>query len=389
MASSHAHASISDNVRTRNYLATELTITRVRWFIIAFLFSYLNVLKIPGYPLGLFNGLLAVAALYNLGIMIAVRKAWRYSVGLMLLSLGCDLTAVSIGVYFTDGIHSPLLFLWYLTLFKTGARFGFTRSLLIQVPLGLYYLYLFHRHPGISGIESASRLVFGLCSISAAALYGALFSREEQYTVKQLCDVHREAITDRLTGLYNYAYFLGELKREEARAGRSGSALALALFDIDHFKQVNDRYGHEKGNEVLRGVAEIIWSSARATDIVARYGGEEFVVLMPDSKGAEFEAAERIRQRVEEAAFTDSDGASFKITISAGVCSFPRQAVSMLELLDKADKGLYAAKHGGRNRTKRYDEDSAEPFRGFEYQPRSVKNNVVPFERVRHLSRTT
>jgi len=356
----HAHGSISDDVRSKNYLETELAITKARWFVIAFLFLYLNTLPFPGYPVGLFNGLLIVAILYNLGISIAVKKAWRFSVKLTLLSLYCDLTAVSAGVYFTGGAESPFLFIWYLTLFKFGARFGFVRSLLIQVPLGLFYIYLFYRDPGIVSVESANRLAVGLFAISAAALYGALFCREEQYTVERLSVVHKEAITDRLTGLYNYAYFLDALKREEARARRSGSDLALAIFDIDHFKQVNDRYGHEKGNVLLKSVADIIRSSARTTDLVARYGGEEFVVLMPDSKGAEMEAAERIRQKVEEAEFSGIAGGPLKITISAGVCSYPHEAASTTELLDKTDKGLYLAKNGGRNRTQRYAEISLE-----------------------------
>lgn len=335
----------------RNYLATEMTLTKARWFVIAFMVLYLNILRYPGWPIGLFNGLLAVASLYNLGISIAVRRARFFSVTLTFLFLYCDLVAVSVGVYYTGGTQSPLLFVWYLTLFVSGVRFGYARSLLIQVPLALFYAWLLYVDTGIIDLESVNRLVFGLFSIAAVALYGALFSREEQYTVKRLNDVHQEAITDRLTGLYNYAYFLDELKREEARSRRTGSSFALAIFDLDHFKKVNDTFGHEKGNVLLKGVADIFKTSARTMDLVARYGGEEFVVLMPDSKGAEMEAAERIRKKVEEAAFTGVAEGPFRITISAGVCSYPREAKSVTELLDKADKGLYTAKNTGRNRT--------------------------------------
>ncbi len=343
-------SSISDDVRNRNYLVTEATIATGRWFVIAFLFLYINILKLPGWPVGLFNLLILVAALYNLGITLAVRRTEVFSVKLTLLFLYCDMTAVSVGLYFTGGSQSPFLFLWYLTLFTSGVRFGYLRSLAVQVPLALFYTWMLQREMGIRDLESINRLVFGLFAIAAAALYGALFSREERYTFKRLSDVHREAITDRLTGLYNYAYFLEALKREKDRADRSGGHFSLAIFDLDHFKGVNDTYGHEKGNQLLRAVANILKASSRKVDTVARYGGEEFMVLMPDSNGSEMEVAERIRTQIENAEFPGIAEGPLKITISAGICSYPKEASTVMELLDRADQGLYRAKNSGRNR---------------------------------------
>jgi diguanylate cyclase (GGDEF)-like protein len=163
--------------------------------------------------------------------------------------------------------------------------------------------------------------------------------------------LHEGSITDRLTGLNNYAHFMDELKKEEARARRSNSNFGLILFDLDLFKKVNDTYGHEKGNLLLRAVSDILKANARQMDTVARYGGEEFTVLMPDSNGAEREMAERIREKIESTEFTGIADTPLRITISGGVCTYPRDAQSVNELLDKADKGLYMAKIGGRNKT--------------------------------------
>ena len=181
-------------------------------------------------------------------------------------------------------------------------------------------------------------------------MYGAIFSREEKYTHRLMSEFHRDAITDRLTGLYNYAHFIDELKKEQFRADRNGSHFSLIIYDLDFFKQVNDTYGHEKGNLLLQGVANILKINARRMDTVARYGGEEFVILMPDSDGAEHEVAERVRKRVEEAEFAGVADKPLKITISGGVCTYPQHALSIYELLDKADKGLYTAKNTGRNK---------------------------------------
>ena len=167
--------------------------------------------------------------------------------------------------------------------------------------------------------------------------------------------LHEGSITDRLTGLNNYAHFMDELKKEEARARRSKSNFGVILFDLDQFKKVNDTYGHEKGNLLLRAVSDILKTNARQMDTVARYGGEEFAMLMPDSNGAERDKAERIRKKIESTEFTGIADTPLRITISGGVCTYPRDAQSVNELLEKADKGLYMAKNNGRNKTCYYE----------------------------------
>jgi diguanylate cyclase (GGDEF)-like protein len=263
-----------------------------------------------------------------------------------------DMIAVAVGLFYTGGVTSPFLFIWYLTLFATGIRFGFKQSLLLLVPMAAFYAYLVHRDMGFTGPNPVNRLLLGLSSLVGASLYGTIYSQGERYTMKVMADFRLAAIMDNLTGLYNYAFFMDRLKHEQFRADRANSHFSVIIFDLDRFKQVNDTYGHEKGNVLLKAVAGILTMNARGMDTVARYGGEEFVVLMPDSKGAEHEMAERIRKKVEETEFNGIAEGPLRITISGGLCTYPNDAKTGVDVLVKADKALYAAKTGGRNRTR-------------------------------------
>lgn len=155
---------------------------------------------------------------------------------------------------------------------------------------------------------------------------------------------------DSLTGLGNQQYLRHRLSQEFTRAARYGRDLSLLFLDIDHFKVINDTYGHELGNAVLVKVSSIIQDSIRKTDIAARYGGEEFVVVLPETpaQGAVV-AAERIRDSVAHGA---SLGRHFgRVTVSVGVSYYPDSAASAEDLLCGADSAMYQAKRGGRNRT--------------------------------------
>ncbi|HVM32953.1 MAG TPA: diguanylate cyclase [bacterium] len=159
------------------------------------------------------------------------------------------------------------------------------------------------------------------------------------------------AITDRLTGLYNFGYFLDRLKEERIRADRYHRLLSLILLDIDHFKKYNDTNGHPAGNEVLKRIAAILKEEAREVDIVARYGGEEMVIILPEtSRRSAHELAERIRARIEQSLFPRMETQPLRrITVSAGVATFPVDAATEDDLIKKADKSLYQAKSKGRN----------------------------------------
>jgi diguanylate cyclase (GGDEF)-like protein len=163
--------------------------------------------------------------------------------------------------------------------------------------------------------------------------------------------LEEQATTDGLTGLVNHRTFQERFSTMLGRADRHELAVSMLLTDIDHFKKINDTYGHPTGDEVLRRVAAILKASARKIDIVARYGGEEFALVLEgtDRAGAR-QLAERIRQEVEAQSFPSSKGA-FGATLSIGVSSYPDDSREKPELIARADQALYSAKHGGRNRT--------------------------------------
>jgi len=167
----------------------------------------------------------------------------------------------------------------------------------------------------------------------------------------------RQGLTDTLTAVNNRRFFDQRLKEELERAARDGIQLTCLLLDVDFFKRVNDSYGHQVGDQVLREVAGLIRAQLRGSDVLSRYGGEEFAALLSRSGTAEAgEVAERIRHSVETHTFTVDDGQTFRVTISIGVATYNPQASTVTEkmpggvLVGHADRALYAAKSAGRNK---------------------------------------
>ena len=159
------------------------------------------------------------------------------------------------------------------------------------------------------------------------------------------------ALTDQLTGLYNRNYLMTHLSGLMQRTLTSGKALALAMINVDTFKQVNDTHGHAAGDEVLAELAQRMTHYTRNFDTVARFGGEEFVVVMPDiTPELAMLVAERLRLRIAETQFRLKAGIALPITISVGVALSRHQADRSEDLLSRADRALYAAKRQGRNR---------------------------------------
>jgi diguanylate cyclase (GGDEF)-like protein len=175
-------------------------------------------------------------------------------------------------------------------------------------------------------------------SAALALENAALHKRTEELT-----------IIDDLTGAFNYRYFAQKLQEEKRRAARYSMPLSLIMVDIDWFKKLNDSYGHETGNFVLRQLSYIIKQCIRDVDIFVRYGGEEFAIILPQTPQNEaLIIGERIRFQVEKEIFMTEKG-RIKITVSVGLSSFPENGKSEEELVSIADQALYHAKGEGRN----------------------------------------
>jgi diguanylate cyclase (GGDEF)-like protein len=150
---------------------------------------------------------------------------------------------------------------------------------------------------------------------------------------------------DELTGLYSRDVFNVVLKTETEKAKRKNTPLCLMMIDIDDFKLVNDKFGHQAGDKVLAKIGRIINSSIRDMDCAARYGGEEFAIIMPDTKIQDaYEAAQRIRKRIMGKHFSD-----FNVTVSIGLTCSEKTTMTPKEIIKAADEGLYQSKENGKN----------------------------------------
>ena len=188
-------------------------------------------------------------------------------------------------------------------------------------------------------VESRGRSSEGDRSQTLAAMLRAAAIRFSRAEV--------EAITDGLTGLYNHRYLHERLEEEIERCGHRGDELSVLFCDCDHFKEYNDLHGHKAGDAALARIARIFEANSRRTDLAARYGGEEFVLALvdTDAEGARI-VAETLRREIEEV----SGRQGRPLTVSIGIASFPGDAGTRDELLDKADWAMYAAKRAGRDR---------------------------------------
>jgi diguanylate cyclase (GGDEF)-like protein len=177
------------------------------------------------------------------------------------------------------------------------------------------------------------------------------FAHQDLMDERYAQSMYESKTRDALTEAYNKAYFLEAIDREISYAQRHGQTLCLIMFDIDHFKKVNDTYGHQAGDLVLKLVSRAVHRVVRREDIFARYGGEEFAVLLRNTKAEKaFILAERIRRVIEKLEVVH-DGRRIPITISLGISNTAKNLQNPDAVIEAADEQLYRAKHAGRNRT--------------------------------------
>ena len=201
-------------------------------------------------------------------------------------------------------------------------------------------IQLFSRNPGAFTRDDAQLL--WITSLIAENLLSREYANEGLIAF---------AFTDFLTGLKTRGYFEQQLELEIKRTERKKTQFALLMVDIDHFKQLNDHYGHHVGDQVLRDVAAMLMKDMREVDTVARYGGEEFVLILPETgEAGAMLVAQRLRRAIEQARFfAGSPNALEHLTISIGISIFDTDAQFKRELIEAADAALYAAKTSGRN----------------------------------------
>lgn len=219
-------------------------------------------------------------------------------------------------------------------------------SLFVTAWLGNFFV-LYHSFVAPASAPATRQAFLGTSLLFATGLLLGRIQRRNRDTQRELA---ASTLFDRLTGLYNYGTFVDYLHNEVTKVDRYGGELCLLMLDLDHFKDFNDRHGHEAGNELLRRLGDTLHSHVREADLAARYGGEEFAVLIRGDESQGYELAERLRHAVEAASITVHGSPAASTTISVGVAAYPSSTANESELIEAADAALYESKQRGRNR---------------------------------------
>jgi two-component system cell cycle response regulator len=261
--------------------------------------------------------------------------------------LACGTILVSTGVYFSQSTNSVYALLYVWVGFQAAYFLSNRHAALHLGGLAVAYALALASVPGA---DRAQRWLLLCGVVMVISLMVAVLRERVNRLIARLADAAR---TDALTGLLNRRGFQELMEVEIERALRSSRPLAILVGDLDHFKHLNDRYGHAAGDLALRRFAEIATLASRRIDAVARIGGEEFALLLPDTEQhAAYLLAERLRRSVKEPSVTDQGEMP---TVSFGVASFPTHAPDAEALMHAADQALYAAKAMGRDRSVIYN----------------------------------
>ena len=366
-----------DVLALRHMFAKNHFLIRIRWiyplFIMAFFLAYLFLTRrsliTPLDALLVFLLPVIVNFLFWLDLRGKEKRgdrppAYDELARLASLQLDFDLVTLSLTVFFSGGLASPIIAMIIVYVMISTFLVDYGKALRYTLAAMVLLLAVAVLQEGTRFFASSqvmSLLAFYFMFIFSYSISGYLSKNlhSNEDLLRDLLRQTRElSISDGLTGLYNQMHFFELLDRETKKSQRHGLNYSLIIFDVDHFKNFNDSNGHLRGSETLRGVAAVMRSKFRSTDLLAKYGGDEFVIILPqtDKVGA-YLAAERLREGIEKQQFPGAETQpQKKITISIGLASYPEHGLSDEEILNRADKSLYFAKESGRNRTVIYNE---------------------------------
>jgi diguanylate cyclase (GGDEF)-like protein len=328
------------------------TVAEIEWLLLILVLVYL----VFGWPLPDAEPALSAAMFFFAAFVMSFRYAnfyraeTRWKIAVETLAMVVFITWV---LWFTGGLASPLVNAYLLVVVTSALTLGKAMTLAEVALIGSCYLFLDWQ---VGGKDMARLAYWGnyaaqLAPVMLVAYITTMFSADIRY------GLHRAKLlseTDELTGIFNMRGFVVLANRLFAQAQRYERSASFLMVDSDNLKQVNDQHGHESGNGLLKHLVKAMQAQLRFTDVAARYGGDEFVVMLPDTplRGA-LEVAERIRLAIEETPFAAEAG-RVPCTVSIGVASYPEDGRSMDALLARADRALYLAKEGGRNRVAAY-----------------------------------
>lgn len=314
---------------------------------------------------GIYSGILGVILMINtVPVVDGVIIDFRY-VPILLSALYCGylpsiISSIIIGVFrflfFGVSLSSIIGLICALIL---GFGFGFIYSLKVSRRIkffyGMFIVSLVSIVSLVIILKDLLLILISLILIIGGYLIVSYFSiKYTDYiieTIEMYQKLKKEATKDYLTGLNNVRQFNDSFKKFSNLAIRKGEELSILLIDVDFFKSINDTYGHDAGDIILKGIARIFIDTCRDYDVISRMGGEEFSILLLNcSSFKAFKIAERIRNKAENTDFYISDNKAIKITISVGISSYPELTSETENLLKDADIALYKAKNSGRNK---------------------------------------
>ena len=252
-------------------------------------------------------------------------------------------------LYHTGRLESPLANLYLLTIVTSALTLGKLVTLLEMALIAACYIFLGYSSTDDSlfWITNAGDFMSQLAPMLLVAYITTMLSADIRTALSRIKIISE---TDELTGIYNVRAFTSLAGRAHKQSIRYGHVYSIVMIDSDNLKAVNDTYGHEAGNRLLRLTVTCVQQGLRETDVFARYGGDEFVVLLPQTKpdGA-FEVAERIRKTIAGMPL-DTQGKQVPTTVSIGIASFPAHGEELAVIMSRADQAMYMSKQRGRNR---------------------------------------
>lgn len=314
---------------------------------------------------GIYSAILGVILMINtVPVTDEVIIDFRY-VPILLSGLYCGylpsiISSIIIGIFrfLFFGVSTSSI-IGLISALVIGIGFGFISSLKVSKRNKYIYCMIIVSMVFIASLaivlEDLILIFKSLIMIIVGYLIVSYFSIKYTDYIIEIIEIYqklkKEATEDYLTGLNNVRQFNDSFNKVSNLATRRGEDLSVLLIDVDHFKNINDTYGHDAGDTILKGLARIFLDTCRDYDVISRMGGEEFSILLLNcSKFKAFKIAERIRKKAENTDFYISDNKAINITISVGISSYPELTNKTDNLLKDADTALYEAKNSGRNK---------------------------------------